>query len=73
MIFDSIAATKSDSHKRSLVKTISWRLVGTADTITISYFITGAIELAVGIGGIELFTKMVLYYAHERVWARVKE
>lgn len=63
---------------RSVVKTITWRILGTIDTIIISWFIIGDIRFAISIGGIELFTKMFLYYFHERLWAgsnfgRVKE
>lgn len=56
----------------SLLKTISWRVVGTIDTITISYIITGEIRSALSIGGFEVFSKMILYYFHERAWNRVK-
>ena len=55
---------------RSLVKTFSWRTIGTIDTIFISWIITGDINFAVSIGGVELFTKMILYYFHERLWQR---
>lgn len=56
---------------RSIVKTISWRAVGTLDTIIISFLITGSLAMAASIGSIELFTKMVLYYLHERAWNKV--
>ncbi|KAB7884210.1 DUF2061 domain-containing protein [Poseidonibacter ostreae] len=56
---------------RSVVKTISWRTIGTLDTIIISYFITGNLEMAAAIGSIELFTKMALYYFHERAWNKI--
>ncbi|CAA6803998.1 MAG: Conserved hypothetical protein probably involved in assimilatory sulfate reduction [uncultured Sulfurovum sp.] len=56
---------------RSIVKTISWRTVGTLDTVIISYFITGNLKMAAAIGSIELFTKMVLYYFHERTWNKI--
>ena len=55
---------------RSIVKTISWRIVGTIDTILISWAVIGNLNFAVAIGGVELFTKMILYYFHERVWNR---
>ncbi len=55
---------------RSLVKTVSWRTLGTIDTIFISWIIVGDINFAVSIGGVELFTKMILYYFHERLWSR---
>lgn len=53
---------------RSVVKTISWRALGTLDTIVISYLVTGSLGMAASIGAIELVTKMVLYYFHERAW-----
>ena len=56
---------------RSLVKAISWRVTGTCDTILISFLITGKVEAAISIGFVELFTKIALYYAHERVWNRL--
>lgn len=62
----------SDKSYRSVVKTISWRTIGTLDTIFISYFITGKLALALSIGGIEVFTKMLLYFFHERTWNRIK-
>ncbi|MCT7523230.1 DUF2061 domain-containing protein [Aliarcobacter cryaerophilus] len=57
---------------RSVVKTISWRTVGTLDTIIVSYFVTGNLVMAASIGSIEVITKMILYYFHERVWNRLK-
>jgi uncharacterized membrane protein len=56
---------------RSVVKTITWRIVGTIDTIVISYFITGSFKMGVVIGSIEIISKMVLYFLHERVWQHV--
>ena len=57
---------------RSVVKTISWRTLGTVDTIAISYFITGSFAMAASIGSIEVVTKMILYYLHERGWNRIQ-
>ncbi|UFS62502.1 DUF2061 domain-containing protein [Sulfurimonas sp. HSL-3221] len=56
---------------RSAVKTLSWRAVGTLDTMVISFLITGSLAMAASIGSIEVFTKMVLYYLHERAWTRI--
>jgi uncharacterized membrane protein len=60
------------SHMRSLVKGVSWRAVGTMDTIVVSYFITGHWFNSLKIGGLEIFSKITLYYLHERVWAMIK-
>ena len=57
---------------RSIVKSVSWRTIGTIDTIVISLFITGKLDAALAIGGVEVFTKMGLYYLHERTWNRIK-
>jgi uncharacterized membrane protein len=56
------------SRKRHILKTISWRIIGTLDTMLLSWIITGNWKFGVAIGGVELLTKMVLYYFHERVW-----
>jgi len=61
-----------DKAYRSVVKTISWRVLGTIDTIVISYLITGSLAMAASIGSIEVVTKMILYYFHERVWNKLK-
>ena len=56
------------SAKRHLAKAITWRILGTLDTIAISWFFTGLLSLGAAIGGFEVITKTILYYAHERVW-----
>ena len=56
------------SKKRHLLKTITWRIVGTLDTILISWLISGDPLIGLSIGGIEMLTKMILYYFHERIW-----
>ena len=63
---------EGDSHRKSLVKSISWRVLGTLDTIVISWILTGELTLALSIGSIEIFTKLFLYYAHERFWNIIK-
>ncbi|WP_339893135.1 DUF2061 domain-containing protein [uncultured Algibacter sp.] len=66
--------TDSTNEKpiRSVVKSLSWRTIGTLDTILISWVITGKLDLAFSIGGIELVTKMFLYFFHERLWNSIK-
>jgi adenylylsulfate kinase len=60
-----------DSNLRSIAKAVSWRTLGTLDTFVLSWIITGQIHLAMAIGGVEVFTKMALYWFHERAWNRV--
>ena len=60
-----------DGHGRSFMKAVSWRTVGTIDTFIISFFVTGKVSLAGSIAAVEVVTKIMIYYLHERVWAVV--
>lgn len=60
-----------ESHLRSILKGVTWRVLGTLDTMIISYLITGNWKFALSIGGIEVISKLVLYYLHERAWQLV--
>ena len=62
-------------NKRHLAKTISWRFVGTLDTLVLSWIIAGSLTLGLKIGFFELITKMLLYCFHEKLWfnSKVKE
>ena len=57
---------------RSILKAISWRIVGTLDTMALGWIITGSPIMGLKIGALELFTKFILYYFHERIWLRFK-
>ena len=59
-----------DNKSRSIGKSISWRVLASCDTVLISYLITGSFAIAASIGSIEVLTKMILYYFHERAWNR---
>jgi uncharacterized membrane protein len=61
----------ADKHYRSFIKAVSWRVTGSVDTLIISFLITGKIKWALTISGVELFTKIGLYYLHERIWENV--
>lgn len=71
MIIDSIGLRRLEGTKISLLKTVSWRIIGTIDTICISYILTGKVDVAMSIGGIEVMSKMLLYYLHERAWIKL--
>ena len=66
-----IVSRMADKHYRSLIKAVSWRLTGSVDTLIISFLITGKLRWALTISGVELFTKIGLYYVHERVWEKL--
>jgi uncharacterized membrane protein len=61
----------AETHARSILKAVSWRTLGTTDTFVISWFMTGKVEIAGSIAGLELATKIAWYYLHERVWAAI--
>jgi len=58
--------------KRSLAKTISWRIIGTLDTLVLSWLITGEATMAFTIASVEFASKMILYFFHERAWNNIK-
>lgn len=60
-----------ESNGRSIVKTISWRLLATLTTAAIVYAFTGKLNIALAVGGIEVVLKLVLYYFHERTWNKI--
>ena len=60
------------SKTRSILKTLSWRVVGTLDTMALGWFITGDPAVGLKVGGLELITKFILYYIHERLWIKNK-
>lgn len=59
------------SYKRHIAKTITWRIVGTIDTIILSWIISGSPTTGLKIGLAEVITKMLLYYFHERAWFKI--
>ena len=77
MILDQALANRKTKDKtserpvRSVVKAISWRIIGTLDTILVSWFLTGEIKTALAIGTVEVITKMLLYFGHERIWNKI--
>ena len=62
----------SEKRYRSILKAISWRITGTIDTFIISFLVTGKFKFALSISLIEVFTKITLYYLHERFWNRIE-
>lgn len=60
------------SRKRHIAKSITWRIVGTLDTMIVAWIVTGNPLTGLKVGGFEILTKMTLYYLHERAWYRSK-
>lgn len=62
----------SDTTRRSLIKTISWRITGSSATFLISYAIIGNIVVSGTIAAIQLTFNTVLYFIHERIWNKIR-
>jgi uncharacterized membrane protein len=71
MAADLIIASASTTPARSLAKTISWRALGSLDTLLLGLLFTGDVKIAGSIASAEVVTKIVLYYLHERGWAHI--
>lgn len=57
-----------DSHLRSFIKGFSWRISGTLVSILVSYLFIRKLDIALKIGALEFVSKILLFYAHERIW-----
>ena len=68
----TIKDESEEKIKRSLAKTVSWRVIGTLDTLILSWLITGEATLALTIASVEFISKMILYFFHERAWNSIK-
>ena len=61
-----------DVHTKTIMKTITWRVLATLATIILVYIFTGKLKTAAGVGVVDVILKTILYYGHERLWARVR-
>lgn len=59
---------QKESHLRSILKGLTWRVIATTTIVFIAWFTTGDISMAFQIGAIEFVFKLLLYYLHERAW-----
>ncbi len=62
---------KGESHKRTVAKTISWRIVATITTAMLVYLFTGDFTIAIEVGALEAVLKLLFYYLHERGWSHI--
>jgi len=60
-----------DSNKRHILKTFTWRGVGTLDTVLFGWIISGDPLTGLQVGGIEMASKMLLYFGHEKLWYKI--
>lgn len=57
-----------DTRKKSILKSISWRVVGMGITMLIAYLLTDSVDIALSIGTLDAAVKIAIYYLHERIW-----
>ena len=80
---NSTTAWLRETRLRSGLKAVSWRCVGTLDTFFVSLVVlsfTGvtkgdtfnSLQISGGIASVEVVTKVILYYCHERAWMRIR-
>lgn len=61
-----------DTHRRSFLKTISWRVVATLVTGGVTYVVTNRVDLAITVGLGDSIVKFFTYYLHERMWSKIR-
>ena len=61
----------ADTKKKTVVKTITWRITASLTTFLIAWILTGDILVGASIGSIEAIAKIFLYYFHERIWTNI--
>jgi adenylylsulfate kinase len=61
-----------DTHRRSFLKTISWRVLATFVTCVVTYIVTGRVDLAITVGLGDSIVKFFTYYLHERMWSKIR-
>ena len=60
-----------DTQKRTLAKTMTWRITASLTTFIIAWILTGDLVIGAYIGSIDAIAKMFLYYFHERIWTNI--
>ena len=60
--------SKFSAKKKPIIKSITWRIIGSTDTMLLAWLISGNPLIGLKVGSIEIFTKIALYYFHEKLW-----
>ncbi len=60
-----------ESHARSIIKALSWRIIATVVTFLVAWLFTGTVDMAMKIGVLDTLIKLAAYYYHERAWIRL--
>lgn len=65
-------AQKHELRRRSLVKAVTWRAIATLTTMTLVFIYTREWDITLGVGALDVTSKLIFYFAHERIWAMIK-
>ena len=60
-----------DLKKRTVIKTLTWRVTASLTTFLIAWILTGDLLIGISIGSVEAIAKIFLYYFHERIWNNI--
>lgn len=63
---------RKETYARTTTKTTTWRTIASLDTMLLAWFFTGSIATAISIGSLEVITKLILYFFHERIWSNIQ-
>jgi uncharacterized membrane protein len=66
-----VPAAAFETKRRSIVKSLSWRVFAAIITATVAFTMTGQLEFAAKIGLIDTLVKLLIYFMHERVWNKI--
>lgn len=61
-----------ESHLRSMLKGVTWRVIASVTTMSVVYIVTGDVALMASVGAVDILAKVFFYYLHERTWGKVK-
>jgi adenylylsulfate kinase len=61
-----------ETHARSMMKAVSWRITGTAATTLLVFVFTRKFALSLAVGAVEFVSKIGMFWLHERAWDRLR-
>jgi uncharacterized membrane protein len=66
-----MASVGLETPKRSIAKSISWRVLAGIITASVALVMTGQLEFAAKIGLVDTTVKLLIYFLHERLWNKI--
>jgi uncharacterized membrane protein len=63
---------KYDGVLRDMVKTLSYRILGSITSFLLTFYATKDYKVGIGVGLGDFLIKPMIYFLHERIWRKVK-